>query len=71
MLGALWFETLMLQLGGVGVFMAVLVFGLFVILMPLSMYAAQKWAYRTYQEVAKLNAQFETLLTLMRQREDQ
>jgi Tfp pilus assembly protein PilW len=48
----------------------VLVFGLLVILMPLSMYAAQKWAYRTYQEVAKLNAQFETLLTLMRQRED-
>jgi hypothetical protein len=42
MLGAPWFETLMLQLGGVGVFMAVLVFGLFVILMPLSMYAAQK-----------------------------
>jgi hypothetical protein len=69
MLGALWFETLMLQLGGIGVFIAVLVLGLLVILMPHSTYAAQKWAYRTYQEVAKLNAQFETLLTLMQQRE--
>jgi hypothetical protein len=69
MRGTLWLDTLIQQLGGVGLLIAVLVFGLLVILMPLSMYAAQKWAYRTYQEVAKLNAQFETLLTFMRERE--
>jgi Tfp pilus assembly protein PilW len=69
MRGTLWFEMLMQQLGGVGLLIAVLVFGLLVILIPLSMYAAQKWAYRTCQEVAKLNTQFEALLTLMRERE--
>jgi hypothetical protein len=41
-------------LGGAGLLIVVLLFGLVGILMPFSMYAAQKWAYRTYQEVEKL-----------------
>jgi hypothetical protein len=43
------------ELGSGGLLIAMLLFGLVGILMPLSIYAAQKWAYRTCQEVEKLN----------------
>jgi hypothetical protein len=54
-------------LGGTGLLIVVLLFGLVGILMPFSMYAAQKWAYRTYQEVEKLNRKFDELLALTRE----
>jgi hypothetical protein len=54
-------------LGGAGLLIVVLLFGLVGMLMPFSMYAAQKWAYRTYQEVEKLNRKFNELLALTRE----
>ena len=36
------------------------------ILLPLSAYAAQKWTYRTYREVEKLNAKLEEVLVIAR-----
>ena len=58
--------NILVDLGGVGLLIVVLLFGLVGILMPFSMYAAQKWAYRTYQEVEKLNRKFDELLSLTR-----
>lgn len=58
-------------LGGVGVLLAVVLFGLVGLLMPFSMYAAQKWAYRSYQELAHLNQKLDAVLALMRARERQ
>jgi hypothetical protein len=58
-------------LGGVGVLIAVVLFGLVGLLMPFSMYAAQKWAYRSYQELAQLNRKLDDVLALMRERERQ
>jgi hypothetical protein len=58
---------ILVGLGGVGLLIVVLLFGLVGILMPFSMYAAQKWAYRTYQELEKLNQKFDELLALTRE----
>ena len=59
---------LLMSLGSVGVLIAIGVLSLLGILMPLSAYASQKWSYRTYQEVEKLNRKFDELLELMRNR---
>lgn len=58
-------------LGGAGVLIAVALVALVGLLMPFSMYAAQKWAYRSYQELHELNRKLETLLDPMREREGQ
>jgi hypothetical protein len=59
-------SDIFMGLGGVGVLAVVLLFGLVGLLMPVSMYAAQKWAYRTCQEVEKLNRKIDELLALIR-----
>ncbi len=41
-------------LGTLGIF-GVLTFILLVVVMPISVYAAQKWAYRCYRELQELN----------------
>jgi len=47
---------------GIGL-IATIIFGLLIILMPVSLYAAQKWAYKSYREHLETNR----LLTIIAQ----
>jgi hypothetical protein len=59
---------LILSVESVGLFIAVVVLGLFGLLMPLSAYSAQQWASRNDQEIEKLHRKCDEFLVLMRAR---
>ncbi len=48
-------------LGGLGLFGVFILFMLSIIL-PISVYAAQKWAYKSYKELQRLNKNIELLI---------
>jgi hypothetical protein len=47
--------------GGLGI-VGVLVFVFLAIIMPISVYAAQKWAYKCFVELQRLNENIERLV---------
>ena len=49
-------------MGGFGGF-GILIFLLLVIILPISVYAAQKWAYKCFKELEKLNQKMDQLLS--------
>ena len=49
-------------MGGLGLF-GILVFLLLAIILPISVYAAQKWAYKCFKELEKLNQKMDRLLS--------
>jgi hypothetical protein len=53
----------MMELFAGGSFIAIGVFVILAILMPICVYSAQKWAYRCYKELAKANQILERLET--------
>jgi hypothetical protein len=54
-------DNLATAFGGLGLF-GILIFILLVILVPVSVYAAQKWAYRCYRELRELNKKMDQLI---------
>ena len=64
-------ESLFFRLGAVGLLILLFAFILVVILLPFSAYAAQKWAYRTYQETKKLNEKLSEIAILFRESQSQ
>jgi hypothetical protein len=51
--------------GLIAMYFAAVVLGLLAILLPLSAYAAQKWAYKTYLETKSMNAKLAELVDLL------
>jgi len=49
-----------------GVYLAAILVTLLAVLLPMSAYAAQKWAHKTYLEVRSMNAKLSELLELSR-----
>lgn len=49
-------------MGGLGVF-GILILLLLAIILPISVYAAQKWAYKCFKELEKLNQKMDRLLS--------
>jgi len=49
-------------MGGFGIF-GILIFLLLAIILPISVYSAQKWAYKSFKELEKLNQKMDRLLT--------
>ncbi|HOE44053.1 MAG TPA: hypothetical protein PLB25_20840 [Rhodoferax sp.] len=47
-------------LGSLGIF-GILIFIFLVIILPISVYAAQKWAYKCFKELEKLNEKIDRL----------
>lgn len=54
-------EQLLLGLGVMGASMAVLILGVLAIIMPWSVYSAQKWAHRCFKELEKMNRRLERM----------
>ena len=50
------------MLGELGLF-GMIIFLLLAIILPISVYAAQKWAYKCYKELEKLNQKMDRLLS--------
>ena len=53
------------QLAGlyfIGIFAGLVLLALLGILLPFSAYAAQKWAYRTYEQVRKTNEKLDKII---------
>jgi hypothetical protein len=49
-----------------GIYLAAILVTLLAVLLPMSAYAAQKWAHKTYLEVRSMNAKLTELLELSR-----
>ncbi len=49
-----------------GIYLAAILVTLLAVLLPMSAYAAQKWAHRTYLEVRSMNQKLTQLLELSR-----
>lgn len=49
-----------------GIYLAAILVTLLAVLLPMSAYAAQKWAHKTYLEVRSINAKLGELLELSR-----
>lgn len=49
-----------------GIYLAAILVTLLAVLLPMSAYAAQKWAHKTYLEVRSMNAKLSELLELSR-----
>ena len=49
-----------------GIYLAAVLVTLLAVLLPMSAYAAQKWAHKTYLEVRSMNAKLTELLELSR-----
>ena len=58
------------ELGGLGLIIPLLIFGLLVILLPFSAYAAQKWANKTYKEAVKMNKKLDKITALLEQKDE-
>ncbi|MEC9477236.1 MAG: hypothetical protein VX764_09380 [Planctomycetota bacterium] len=54
------------ELGTVGTIIFLFLFALLAVLLPFSVYAAQKWAYRTYRETKKVDEKLGELLSIAR-----
>lgn len=52
-------------MGGLGLFglFGILIFLLLAIILPISVYAAQKWAYKCFKELEKINQKMDRLLS--------
>ena len=49
-----------------GIYLAAILVTLLAVLLPMSAYAAQKWAHKTYLEVRSMNAKLTELVELSR-----
>ena len=56
--------------GGIGAVLLGLLLAFLAILLPLSAYSAQKWAYRTWQETRRTNEKLDELLLVLRRDAD-
>jgi hypothetical protein len=54
-----------MDIGMLGVTLAVVALAGLALLLPLSAYAAQKWAYKTYLETRSVNAKLARILELL------
>ena len=54
------------NLGLIGILVALVILGLLTILLPLSAYAAQKWANKTYEETRDINQKLSEILAYIR-----
>lgn len=52
----------MFGFGGIGLFL-ILIFLILTLILPISVYAAQKWAYKCFKELEKLNQKVDRLLS--------
>jgi len=59
-------EDIGVYIGLIGVYVVVFVLVLLAVLLPLSAYSAQKWAYKTYLETKSMNAKLTEILELAR-----
>jgi hypothetical protein len=57
---------LIADVGTLGIYLGVIVVTLLAVLLPMSAYAAQKWAHKTYLEVRSMNRKLTELLELLR-----
>jgi hypothetical protein len=55
-------DEVMRALGSLGI-LGILVFIFLGIILPISVYAAQKWAYKCYRELEELNQRMDDLLS--------
>ena len=53
------------ELGAIGIAIPLIIFALLVILLPLSAYAAQKWANKTYKQTVKTNQKLDEIIALL------
>ena len=58
------------DVGGIGAVLLGLILAFLAILLPLSAYSAQKWAYRTWQETRRTNEKLDELLLVLRRDAD-
>jgi hypothetical protein len=61
-----WLLDILTDVGGIGAVLLGLLLALLAILLPLSAYSAQKWAYRNWQETRRTNDKLDELLLLLR-----
>lgn len=59
-------EIVEAYVGAMGIYVIIFVVALLVILLPLSAYSTQKWAYKNYLETKSVNAKLSEILELAR-----
>ena len=59
-------EDVGLYIGDIGIYVVVFIVTLLVVLLPLSAYSTQKWAYKNYLETKSMNAKLSEILELVR-----
>ena len=60
-----FFGNVVTLVGSTGLLLSVVVLILLAILLPLSAYSAQKWAYKTYKETQRINATLEEIADIL------
>ncbi|HCO44117.1 MAG TPA: hypothetical protein DIT63_08390 [Gammaproteobacteria bacterium] len=60
-----FFGDVVALVGGTGLLLFFVVLVLLAILLPLSAYAAQKWAYKTYKEAQRISATLDEIADML------